>query len=172
MAKRVRWECPAGEHPGVLGSTRPLADATVRYCLPCSEAEGRLVKRVAPALERKRAAKTAVATERRKSKAEREREAKRAERVLVVREVDGSLGEVDVRRTVDRMMRLPALREFSERSCPYYGLSAPDVTLRRSRSKNYTSGHAWYGTWAFTVTAAANPRRVEFEEVQIGRAHV
>ncbi len=58
-AKRVRWECPNGLHPAVLGSTRPPMDATVRVCLSCSASEARLVKRVAPALERQRAAKAA-----------------------------------------------------------------------------------------------------------------
>lgn len=56
-ARRVRWECPNGLHPAVLGSTRPPLDATVRVCLDCSKGSTRLVQRVAPALERQRAVK-------------------------------------------------------------------------------------------------------------------
>lgn len=56
--KRIRWQCPAGKHPGELGLRQPRKDATVRYCLPCSVETGRLVRRVAPALERTRAAGT------------------------------------------------------------------------------------------------------------------
>ena len=56
MGSRVRWDCPNG-HPGVLGPMRPRMDSVVRYCLTCSQQTGRLVPRVAPALERKREAK-------------------------------------------------------------------------------------------------------------------
>jgi hypothetical protein len=66
---RIRWDCPNGRHPGVLGPTRPRMDSVVRYCLTCSQQTGRLVLRVAPTLERKRAAKQqreAAARERRR----------------------------------------------------------------------------------------------------------
>lgn len=164
-SRRVRWECPNGIHPAVLGSTRPLMDSTVRYCLPCSEEAGRLVERVAPALHRKRAAKAATAQRKRGERSAREREAKREREVLVVREVDGSLGEVDIPKTLERMIRLPVLRDLAERACPYERLRAPVVTLRRSQDKPYTSGHAPYYSWRFVVTAAADPQRIEFEEV-------
>lgn len=72
--KQVRWQCPTGEHPGVLASTRPPLDSLVRYCLPCSTQAGKLVSRVAPSLERKREA--AAAAQAAKAKAKREREAR------------------------------------------------------------------------------------------------
>lgn len=164
MSKRVRWECPNELHPGVLGPTRPRRDNIVRYCLPCSEAAGVLIERVAPALDRKRADAKAAAERKRLSKQERERDKARSQRVLAVREPDGSIGEVDIRATLEKMIRLPVLRDHAERSCPYIQLQAPKVTLRRSRNKPYTSGHAPYYSWEFTVTAAADPERIEFEE--------
>lgn len=163
-ARRVRWECPAGIHPAVLGSTRPRKNATVRYCLPCSEAGGELVERVAPALERQRAAKTAVAHKRNERRSEKARAAKRSRSVLEVREVDGTRGELDIRRTLEKMIRLPVLRDLAERYCPYAHLRAPEVTLRRSRTQGY-SGHAHYYTWGFVVTASADPSRESFEEL-------
>lgn len=70
---KIRWTCPTGKHPGVLASSRPAKDALIRYCLPCSMETGKLVQRIAPALERKRtaAARSAAA----KAKAQRVRAA-------------------------------------------------------------------------------------------------
>lgn len=162
---RVRWECPAGIHPGVLGSTRPRLKSTVRYCLPCSEAAGELVERVAPALERQRAAKTAVARKREERNTEQARATKRAQNFLEVRELDGTRGEVDIRKTLERMIRLPVLRDLAERHCPYARLRAPEVTLRRSTEKGYNTGHAPYWSWGFVVTASADADRESFEEL-------
>lgn len=55
--KMVRWKCDTCGS-GCLAPSRPRMDDARRYCLPCTEATGRLVKRVAPTLERKRAART------------------------------------------------------------------------------------------------------------------
>jgi hypothetical protein len=51
---------------------KPRMDSIVRYCLPCSQKAGRLVRRVAPALERQRELK--------RQREERERERKRVMR--------------------------------------------------------------------------------------------
>lgn len=74
----VRWDCPNGLHPGVLGPVRPRMDNTVRYCLPCSERAGVLVRRVAPTLERKRKARD----ERAAAKRERNRVMRETARVF------------------------------------------------------------------------------------------
>lgn len=95
-AKRVRWECPHGLHPGELGSTRPRKDATVRFCLPCSIDDGRLVERVAPALERQRAARTATVQARAAARKQREREREAARFVVQALRADGVLVDVDV----------------------------------------------------------------------------
>lgn len=54
--KRYRWICPQC-NKGKLGSMRPRSNATIRYCLTCSEKEGILVERTCPALEKVRHAK-------------------------------------------------------------------------------------------------------------------
>lgn len=54
--KMVRWTCPNGEHPGVLGPSRPRKDHLCRYCIECSLKANRLVERVVPAIEGKREA--------------------------------------------------------------------------------------------------------------------
>ncbi len=65
----ARWECPNGKHPAVLAPTKPRKDDIRRYCLPCSEAKGRLVTRVAPRLETARS--EALARRKEASKAAR-----------------------------------------------------------------------------------------------------
>lgn len=72
-ARRVRWECPAGKHPAVLGPTKPRRDNIVRYCLPCSQATGKLTERVAPTVERRREAAAERAAAKRKAKATRDK---------------------------------------------------------------------------------------------------
>lgn len=73
MAKKRRWSCPAGIHPGVLGPGRPRANSIVRYCLPCSEKGGVLVERTCAANEKKRAKKAEAA----KAKAQKAKATKR-----------------------------------------------------------------------------------------------
>lgn len=73
MAKMVRWKCEdCGS--GCLAPSKPRLDDTRRYCLPCSEATGRLVKRTAPTLERRRATKQVT----RKRAVERKRATQRS----------------------------------------------------------------------------------------------
>ena len=52
----VRWKCELCAN-GIIASSRPRLDDVSRYCLPCSASTGKLVKRVAPSLEKKREAK-------------------------------------------------------------------------------------------------------------------
>lgn len=78
---RVRWTCPTGKGcPAVLASPRPRRDDVARYCLACSAERGRLVLRVAPALEAKRETKIAAA----KAKAEAAK-ARKAARVAAAK---------------------------------------------------------------------------------------
>lgn len=53
-SKNVRWKCETCGS-GVLAPSRPRRNDARRYCLPCTETTGRLVERISPALERKRA---------------------------------------------------------------------------------------------------------------------
>ena len=38
--KRIRWSCPAGEHPGALAPSRLRKIDIRRFCIPCSESKG------------------------------------------------------------------------------------------------------------------------------------
>ncbi len=59
--KNVRWKCPLCEH-GLLAPSRPRMNDVRRYCLTCSEETGKLVQRIAPALDKKRATKKVAAS--------------------------------------------------------------------------------------------------------------
>lgn len=128
-AKRIRWDCPNGLHAGVLGSTRPPADATVRFCLLCSEESGRLVPRVAPALERKRT----VRRERQSSKAQREREAaaaaREAARHVTVTTRGGELVQLDAVALLEEAWRTEELRA----ACVEAATTFPRVVGRARR---------------------------------------
>lgn len=98
--KRVRWNCPTGEHAGVLGPTRPRRNATIRYCLECSENSTTLVERVPAALEKKRAAQAV------KTKAKAEKRKERSEKR------EASIYSLDGRDLRDDMRRLLATEEI------------------------------------------------------------
>jgi hypothetical protein len=165
--KRVRWQCPEGKHAGELGSTRPPADATVRYCLECSRETGRLVKRVAPALEAKRDRRKEVLIERAKVRSARKREDERRKHVIQVVEADGMMGEVDVVATMRKMRRLPELRNLK----PGWEPSKEKITLRRRRqSWGDYSGHAkvdwgWAEAGEIVLTLREGAPRSTIEEV-------
>jgi hypothetical protein len=166
-AKRVRWECPEGLHPGVLGSTRPPKDSTVRFCWPCSEAAGRLVQRRAPALERKRS----QAAERRAAKSAdaKAREAEVRARALVVEVLDaeGLPFELDAGVLLREAWRSQAMREVLALTWQQPGRQAvPEFTIRRGteqaararrdcrseRARDRTSGHAYSYGGPITMT--------------------
>lgn len=161
-ARRVRWECPNGKHPAVLASTRPLKDATARYCLPCSEATGRLVPRVAPALETKRAAAALRAQTKAQRARDRARAAARAQRYVTVLEADGTLGELDVAKTLAKMQRLPAVVDAAGRA--RWRVNEPvDFTLHR-RTDKHRSGNAVSGG-EIHLTLGPDPPRECVEEL-------
>lgn len=139
--KRVRWQCPNDLHPAVLGSTRPPRTALVRYCLPCSVAAGRLVERIAPALERRRAA--ATARQAAKAKAKRQRAA--AGRVAAVeRETERFTVEgVDLRDELRTLCRLKAFGGARGRLAK----RTPDFTVRRHQRQPRRWGVAYRYPW-------------------------
>ncbi len=133
-AKKVRWVCPAGKHPAVLGPTRPRKENVCRYCLKCSEAAGKLVERVAPSLERDRAAAAAKAAEKCKAKEAREREQHCARLT-----VNGIMLEEEAWRMIGKTDVLKQLR--------WGGRGVPPLTIkvrRCSSSSVATYGYAWY----------------------------
>jgi len=119
---RVRWECPNELHPGVLGSTRPRKDDVMRFCLPCSADTGRLVERVAPSLERKRAAKTAQA--RAKAQTKRDRDvAKKQQYPYVLDEI---------------------FKRVKKLSCWRREVKSAQMEWTYVKTQSYASGHASY----------------------------
>lgn len=94
--RRRRWICERCDRPGVNAPGRMRRDDVRRYCLPCSEETGRLVERLCPALEAKRAA----SRERSAARAAGKRLAERARYTLD----DGT----DVRTLVRKARRLKA----------------------------------------------------------------
>lgn len=135
-AKRVRWACPTGTHPGVLASTRPRRDDLVRYCLQCSIATGRLVERVAPALERRRAA----AAERAAGTAKAKRAARSAAlaRARAAETARYTVEGLDLRVELERIRRLPLFVGTR------VARMAPGFTVTRCRTAPRTCvGRAW-----------------------------
>lgn len=132
-----QWKCPNG-CAGVLGPDKPRTDDVRRYCLPCSEKSGRLVKRTCPALDRKRAAGKARSTEKAKAKRDRSRAVEDKKWI-----VDG----LDLRVEAKRFWNLPSLRERRGRR------NFPEIEVVR-RTREYSSGYCWYGrTPQITVRA-------------------
>lgn len=156
-AKRVRWECPNG-HPGILASTRPPLDSIERYCLPCSAKTGRLVKRVAPALERQRA--SAAVTSAAKAKAKRAREAKARERKKAAEAERYTVEGHDLREDFQRMIKLKA---FGGRKGRLFR-RPPEFRISR-RSQHPASRLGYAEPWLNRFTVATWPG-AQFEDVR------
>lgn len=54
MPNLKRWTCPEAQHTGALAPSRMRKNDIRRFCIPCSQATGFLVERIAPALVAKR----------------------------------------------------------------------------------------------------------------------
>lgn len=132
-AKRIRWECPNGLHPGVLASSRPRKNATARYCLACSETAGVLVERTAPALERKRNAKTAVREEKRARERAAAAEARENWHKVTVLDRDGGEVVLDAGELLRDAWRTPVLRDEQRAAFPSYlwPVKVPELVIRR-----------------------------------------
>jgi hypothetical protein len=142
---RVRWNCPNERHPGVLGPGRPPKDSLVRYCLDCSVETGRLVARVAPALERKRAA--AAVTSKAKAKAKRSRAALAREKAKAAETERYTVEGVDLR---DEFKRLIRLRAFGGLKGRLYR-RPPQFRINR-RSQYPTRRHGYAEPWLNRIT--------------------
>lgn len=134
-AKRVRWECPNGLHPGVLGSTRPPKDAVVRFCWPCSQESGRLVARSVPALERQRAAATAAATAKKRRRVERDRERAAAALIVPVIDAGGATFELNAGELLAAAWKTDELQAALGETWKYPGRQPmPELVIRRGRA--------------------------------------
>jgi hypothetical protein len=125
------WRCPRCPDgtANIRAPQRLQLTDTRLYCLPCSEATGRLVKRYCPSLEGERAAKAGRAEAQRRKKAERERQA-----ALDAR----SIGGVDIQAEFARLCRLPSFKTGRLAKHP------PPVRMRRI-SKPQTRAVGWSG---------------------------
>jgi hypothetical protein len=128
--KQARWKCPQCDE-GVLAPTRPRKDDVRRYCLPCSSAKGRLVERIAPALEAKREQRIASTREKVRQKRQvarrREQPKKLQERCDAIRE---------------RIIRKEAERIWKLMSDWHKGKPLPNITIARGQNRGRQYGHA------------------------------
>ena len=136
----ARWECPNGKHPAVLAPTKPRKDDVRRFCLPCSEAKGRMVPRLAPRLE---AARSEALT-RRKGEARAAR-VKEKEKTAAFYTVDG----VNILAELSVIWRLPVVNEWltRRRVSTHPGAWArvvPNLHIRRQREIRRLLGWASY----------------------------
>ena len=156
---RVRWECPTGQHPAILASTRPARDAIVRYCLKCSEASGKLTPRVAPALERKRAAATEKAAT--KAKAQRARAAAAKARKKAAEDAKHTVEGVDLRVEYKKLLKLRTFGTsfFARDRNGNLELAAPELVISRRTSYPLSQlGYAQQIGWGqHRITIATYP---------------
>lgn len=158
-AKKKRWVCPTGDHPGVLGPGKPAANNIVRFCLPCSEEKGFLVDRTCPANEKKRARRS----ESIKKKAKQKREAKRKQD-----EKKFFADGIDIRERFKALKKLKAWHLFGR----FYRVRASKLTVRR-RKEAHVSGHAKRRNGAIVVTVPTTATRAQVEMLLLHElAHV
>lgn len=145
-ANRI-WKCPNCAD-GVRAPARMRRDDARRLCLPCTGETGRFVERFCPSLDRERAEKAGRQEERRRQKAERERQ-----EALDRRSVDG----LDLQRELRRLCRLPSL---GGRSGPLAS-HPPELRVRHvsSRQRRVLSWSA--GGYGSLVIAAWPGRSAE-----------
>ena len=152
--KRIRWNCPNG-HPGVLGPSRPPKDSIVRYCLTCSAKTGRLVERVAPALEAKRAA--AAATSATKAKAKRARETAVRERKKAAEIARYTVEGVDLRNEMVCLLRLKAWKgKFGSPGRDGGFHRRPEFVISK-RSQHPASRYGFAEPWRNRIVIATYP---------------
>jgi hypothetical protein len=147
--KQARWKCPKCDD-GVLAPTRPRKDDVRRYCLPCSSVNGRLVERIAPALEAKREQRIASTREKVRQKRQvarrREQPKKLQQRCDAVRE---------------RIIRKEAERIWNLMADWHKGKPLPRINIVRGRNWGSQYGHAevWRNTIQVNVDAEQSQLR-------------
>lgn len=104
MSAKHRWSCPECGNVVLLGA-RPRRDATARFCLACSERSGTLVERVCPVLDKQRAQKRDSREQKRKRKADRERDAETVSGVHIPSELRNMCRKLVKARVFPRWMR-------------------------------------------------------------------
>lgn len=128
--KQARWKCPQCG-AGILAPTKPRRDDVRRYCLPCSAKGGRLVERIAPALEAKREQRAAFVSE--KARQKRQVARRRAEPKKAQERCDA------IRR---RIIEKEAVRIWKHMKEWHKGKPLPRIEIVRGRDWGRTRGYA------------------------------
>lgn len=178
--KNVRWKCPLCDN-GLLAPQRCRMNDVRRYCLNCSEETGKLVERVAPALEKKRE----QAKEKRKEKTKATRQKKAVVRTAIREQVtEEKKRQAIFEKEADKIWKL--LEPFHQ-NC----LKRPTIRIVTARQDRGASGLYQWGVnvasvritkehdvenfvrdWtvlAHELCHAATPRTVRAEEGKHGR---
>jgi hypothetical protein len=131
------WFCPECMS-SVRAPERPRRDDVRRFCLRCSEKNGRLVERTAPAAEKQRAKKRTATAAKRKAAVATKRERDRAK---------VTVAGVYLPDEAKRMWRLRTIREIPTRR-----RDVPEIVYRRSPKKRHSSGYCEWGGRRITMT--------------------
>lgn len=132
-AKKYRWVCPTCGK-GALGPQRPPADATMRFCLPCSKRSTTLVARTCPALDRARERRTEVAVKRRATASATRARARAKKKELA--ESKWTYEGIDLRDEVPKLLAV-ARREG-------YPVRRPSMTVSQREWGSHCTGRSWY----------------------------
>ena len=180
MTKQVRWKCPiCGD--GRLAPSKPRKIDVKRYCLDCSEETGKLVERIAPSLEKKRA----VSKEKQTAKTK----ARRTKRAVAVKQARDLEKENKTRQAIfekeaDKIWKLlqpfhnnrvlrPKIRIVTTRQprgasgVYYWGMNEATVRITKDyESENYVRD---WKVLAHELCHAAQTREVRQKEGDHGR---
>lgn len=137
--KQARWKCPQCD-AGILAPTKPRKDDVRRYCLPCSSKNGRLVERIAPALEAKR-----------EQRAESTREKVRHKRQVARRRAEPAKLQERCDAIRERIIHAEAERIWKLMADWHKGKPLPRIELVRGRDWGRTGGHAWWSSGRIQV---------------------
>lgn len=127
-----RWKCPRCD-TGRNAPSRMAADDSRRYCFPCSEQTGKLVRMVCPTLERQRAARKVQREEKRR------------------REKDKAVEQAAARHTLDDGTNLLEVFDRARRLQVWAKEGGPRVAAKIKhttfdlRTATRSSGHSGYG---------------------------
>ena len=157
--KQARWKCPQCD-AGVLAPTKPRKDDVRRYCLPCSSKNGKLVQRIAPALEAKREQRAASTRE--KVRQKRQVARRRAEPAKLQERCD-AIRERIIRKEAERIWKLMA--DWHK------GKPLPRINIVRGRNWGSQYGHALPSMGVIQVNVDAHQNELRSKRVWQVLAH-
>lgn len=129
--KQARWQCPQCQ-TGILAPTKPRKNDTRRYCLPCSAKQGKLVERIAPALQAKREKRAAYTTTKTNKKRQKERKQKQTQKHQTQNETKRK-----------QIIHQEAQRIWELMHDWHKGKPLPQITIARGQNRGKQYGHAY-----------------------------